>query len=58
MAKEKLKVDKLLRTKPSPADLFYPAMPSLKEARQKKKQERETSETREEKSIGKMSVKQ
>ena len=61
MAKENLKVDKLLRTKPTPADLFYPAMPSLEEAKkmsQKKKQERETSETREEKSIGKMSVRQ
>ena len=33
MAKENLKVDKLLRTKPTPADLFYPAMPSLEEAR-------------------------
>ena len=29
MAKENLKVDKLLRTKPTPADLFYSAMPSL-----------------------------
>ena len=29
MAKENLKVDKLLRTKPTQADLFYPAMPSL-----------------------------
>ena len=33
MAKENLKVDKLLRTKPTPADLFYPAMPSLEEPR-------------------------
>ena len=33
MAKENLKVDKLLRTKPTPADLFYPAMPSLEEQR-------------------------
>ena len=31
MAKENLKVDKLLRTKPTPADLFYPAMPKLKD---------------------------
>ena len=31
MAKENLKVDKLLRTKPTPADLLYPAMPSLEE---------------------------
>ena len=33
MAKEILKVDKLLRTKPTPADLFYPAMPSLVDPR-------------------------
>ena len=33
MAKENLKVDKLLRTKPTPADLFYPAMPSLEDTR-------------------------
>ena len=33
MAKENLKVHKLLRTKPTPADLFYPAMPSLEEQR-------------------------
>ena len=39
MAKENLKVDKLLRTKPTPADLFYPAMPSLEEARQKESEE-------------------
>ena len=62
MAKENSKVDKLLRTKPTPADLFYPAMPSIEEARQNKSEEekrkRETSETREEKLIGKMSVKQ
>ena len=31
MANENLKVDKLLRTKPTPADLFYPAIPSLEE---------------------------
>ena len=36
MPKENLKVDKLLRTKLTPADLFYPAMPSLEEARQNK----------------------
>ena len=61
MAKENLKVDKLLRTKPTPADLFYPAMPPLEEARQNESEEetrRETSETREEKSTRKMSVKQ
>ena len=33
MAKENLKVEKLLRTKPTPADLFYPAMPSLEDPR-------------------------
>ena len=32
MAKN-LKVDKLLRTKPTSADLFYPAMPSLEDPR-------------------------
>ena len=33
MATENLKVDKLPRTKPTPADLFYLAMPSLEETR-------------------------
>ena len=31
MAKENLKVPKLLRTKPTPADLFYPSMPSMED---------------------------
>ena len=39
MAKENLKVDKLPRTKPAPADLFCPAMPSLEEARQNESEE-------------------
>ena len=33
MAKENLKVEKRLRTKPTPADLFYPTMPSLEDSR-------------------------
>ena len=33
MAKENLKVEKLLRTEPTPADLFYPAMPILEDPR-------------------------
>ena len=37
--KKNLKVDKLLRTKPTPVDLFYPAMPSLEEARQHESEE-------------------
>ena len=39
MAKENLKVDKLLRTKPTPADLFYPAMPSFEEQRPNESEE-------------------
>ena len=39
MAKENLTVDKILRTKPTLADLFYPAMPSLDEARQNESEE-------------------
>ena len=33
MAEENLKVEKLLRTKPTPADLFYPTMPSPEDPR-------------------------
>ena len=33
MAKENLEVEKLLRSKPTPADLFYPTMPSLEDTR-------------------------
>ena len=39
MAKEDLKVDKLLRTKTIPADLFYPAMPSLEDPRPNESEE-------------------
>ena len=39
MAKENLKVGKLLRTKPTPADLFYPAMPSLEDPRPNESEE-------------------
>ena len=39
MAKENIKIDKLLRTKPTPADLFYPAMPSLDETRPNESEE-------------------
>ena len=49
MAKENLKVEKLLTTKRTPADLFYPTMPSLEDPRQTnqtKKRERETLETK------------
>ena len=50
MAKENLKVKKLLRTKPTPADLFYPTMPSLEDPR--------ANETQEETRKGAMNVKQ
>ena len=52
MAKENLKVDKLLRTKPIPADLFYPAMPSLEDqdqTNQKKKQQKRHKKPKEKK---------
>ena len=39
MAKENIKIDKLLRRKPTPADLFYPAMPSLDETRPNESEE-------------------
>ena len=39
MAKENLKADKLLRTKPTPADLFYPAMPNLVDPRPNESEE-------------------
>ena len=39
MAKENLTVDKILRTKPTLADLFYPVMPSLDEARRYESEE-------------------
>ena len=39
MAKENLKVDKLQGTKSTTADLFYPAMPALEEARQNESEE-------------------
>ena len=61
MAKENLKVDKLLRTKPTPVDLFYPAMPSLEETRPNESKEegrKETSGTNEDKYPGKKNAKQ
>ena len=39
MAKENLKVEKLLRTKPTPADLFYRTMPSLEDPRENETEE-------------------
>ena len=39
MAKENLKVDKLLRTKRTPTGLFYPAMPSLEDPRPNESEE-------------------
>ena len=45
MAKGNLKVDKLLRTKPTPVDLFYPAMPSLEDPRPNESEEEARKET-------------
>ena len=39
MAKENLKVEKLLRTKPTQADFFYSTMPSLEDPRVNEKEE-------------------
>ena len=39
MTKENLKIDKLLRIKPTAADLFNPAMPSLEETRPNESEE-------------------
>ena len=42
MAKKNLKLDKLSRTKPAAANLFYPAMPSLEETRHNESEEEAT----------------
>ena len=63
MAKENLKVEKLLRTRPTPADLFYhftrqcQVWRTQDQTNQKKNREKETLGTKEEKLTGKMSVK-
>ena len=51
MVKENLKMDKLLLVKPTAADLFYPAMPSFKEARPNESEESRKRDIRNQRKI-------